>query len=56
MAPFKGDAGVVANLQARMREWLVQNTIRSDPTVRDALGTPFKKRRIDAPSGAQGNR
>lgn len=56
MAPFKGDAGAISNLQGKMQEWLVQNTLRSDPMVRDALGTSFRKRRIDAPSGAKGNR
>ncbi|GJN70782.1 hypothetical protein PLIIFM63780_002625 [Purpureocillium lilacinum] len=56
IAPFKGDSEAVGNLQGKMREWLVQNTIRADPMVRDALGTSFRKRRIDAPSGARGNR
>ncbi|UNI20599.1 hypothetical protein JDV02_006670 [Purpureocillium takamizusanense] len=56
IAPFKGDPEAVGNLQGKMREWLVQNTIRADPMVRDALGTSFRKRRIDAPSGARGNR
>ncbi|PHH90776.1 hypothetical protein CDD83_2667 [Cordyceps sp. RAO-2017] len=56
MAPFKGDPAAVKNLQGKMREWLVQNTIRADPLVRDALGASFRKRRIDAPSGAKGNR
>lgn len=56
MAPFKGDPAAAANLQGKMREWLVQNTIRADPMVRDALGTSFRKRRIDAPAGAKGNR
>ena len=56
VAPYKGDAHAVSNLQGKMREWLVQNTIRADPMVRDALGTSFRKRRIDAPSGARGNR
>ncbi|KYK60305.1 Heat shock protein DnaJ [Drechmeria coniospora] len=56
LSPFKGDPLVVRNLQGKMREWLVQNTIRSDPLVKDALGKSFVKRRIDAPSGAKGNR
>lgn len=56
MAPFKGDAAAVSNLRGKMREWLVQNTLRSDPMVRDALGVSFRKRRIDAPAGAKGNR
>ena len=56
MAPYKGDAEAAANLQGKMKEWLVQNTIRADPMVRDALGRSFRKRRVDAPSGAKGNR
>ncbi|QUC16103.1 uncharacterized protein UV8b_00344 [Ustilaginoidea virens] len=56
VAPFKGDASAVNNLRGKMREWLVQNTIRADPMVRDAMGTSFKKRRINAPAGARGNR
>lgn len=56
MAPYKGDADATANLRGKMREWLVQNTIRADPMVRDALGTSLRKRRVDAPAGAKGNR
>ncbi|KHN99432.1 Heat shock protein DnaJ [Metarhizium album ARSEF 1941] len=56
VAPFKGDSASVHNLQSKMREWLVQNTIRADPMVRDAMGRSYAKRRIDAPSGAKGNR
>lgn len=56
LTPFKGNPEIVANLQGKMREWLVQNTIRADPMVRDALGTSFRKRRVDAPAGAKGNR
>lgn len=56
MAPFKGDPAAAANLHGKMREWLVQNTIRADPMVKDALGTSFRKRRIDAPTGARGTR
>lgn len=56
LTPFKGDDAAVSNLQGKMREWLVQNTIRADPMVRDALGTSFTRRRADAPPGAKGNR
>jgi hypothetical protein len=56
LTPFKGDPEAATNLRGKMREWLVQNTIRADPMVRDALGTSFRKRRVDAPSGARGNR
>lgn len=56
MTPFKGDAEATSNLQGKMREWLVQNTIRADPMVRDAMGTSLRKRRVDVPAGAKGNR
>ncbi|KAH6899906.1 hypothetical protein B0T10DRAFT_600244 [Thelonectria olida] len=56
LAPYKGDSEATKNLQGKMREWLVQNTIRADPMVRDALGTSLKRRRLDAPAGAKGNR
>jgi hemerythrin len=56
MAPFAGDEHVVQSLKGKMKEWLVQNTIRADPMVRDALGRAFKKRRINAPSGAKGTK
>ncbi|KAK2597477.1 hypothetical protein QQS21_005947 [Conoideocrella luteorostrata] len=55
VAPFKGDAATINNLRGQMREWLVQNTIRADPMVRDALGTSLKRRRVDAPAGAKRN-
>ena len=44
MAPLAGDESGVKNLRGRVREWLVQNTIRADPEVRDAMGTALKKR------------
>ena len=56
LAPFKGDRQATSNLQGKMREWLVQNTIRADPMVKDALGNSLRKRRIDAPAGAKGTR
>ncbi|KAI5858187.1 hypothetical protein GGS23DRAFT_600682 [Durotheca rogersii] len=56
MAPFAGDAQVIASMRTKLKEWLVQNTIRADPMVRDALGRSLQKRRVDAPAGAKGNR
>ncbi|TLD21225.1 hypothetical protein PspLS_09169 [Pyricularia sp. CBS 133598] len=56
LVPFQGDAEAVANVQGKMKEWLVNNTIRSDPMVRDALGTALRRRRVDAPHGAQGTK
>jgi len=55
-APFQGNDEATSNLKGKMREWLVQNTIRADPMVRGAVGTSFRRRRIDAPAGAKGNR
>ncbi|KUI61040.1 Chaperone protein DnaJ [Cytospora mali] len=54
VAPFAGDAQVLASLRDKMQRWLVDNTVRSDPMTRDAL-LRFKRRRQDAPAGAQGN-
>ncbi|KAB5554693.1 hypothetical protein GE09DRAFT_1222177 [Coniochaeta sp. 2T2.1] len=56
MAPFAGDEQVVQSMKGKMKEWLVQNTIRQDPMVRDALGRAFQRRRADAPAGARGTR
>lgn len=56
MAPFAGDDEALSNMRGTVKEWLVQNTIRADPMVRDALGRSLQKRRVDAPSGAKGNR
>ncbi|KAL2196401.1 hypothetical protein P885DRAFT_61001 [Corynascus similis CBS 632.67] len=56
LAPFAGDEEIRNTMWAKVKEWLVQNTIRSDPMVRDALGRSFAKRRMDAPAGARGTR
>ncbi|KAH6655679.1 hypothetical protein BKA67DRAFT_690449 [Truncatella angustata] len=56
MAPYAGDPELVNGMRSKLKEWLVQNTIRSDPMVRDALGRSFQKRRADAPAGARGTR
>jgi hypothetical protein len=56
LSPFAGDPGTVDAMKSKVKDWLVQNTIRSDPMVRDALGNSFRKRRTDAPAGAKGNR
>lgn len=56
MAPFVGDDGAVKDLRSKIREWLVQNTIRADPEVRDAMGRAMGRRRMDAPVGARGTR
>lgn len=53
MAPVAGDEGGQNDMKGKVREWLVQNTIRADPEVRDAIGRFMQKRRIGAPAGAR---
>lgn len=54
MSPFVGDETGVKELRGRVREWLVTNTIRADPEVRDAMGRALAKKRVGAPPGARG--
>ncbi|KAL8903843.1 MAG: hypothetical protein Q9171_007262 [Xanthocarpia ochracea] len=53
MAPLVGDEVGQNDMKGRVREWLVQNTIRADPEVRDAMGRAMAKRRAGAPAGAR---
>ena len=53
MAPFVGDGDGVNDLKTKLKEWLVQNTIRNDPEVRDAMGKVMGRRRLGAPAGAR---
>ncbi|KAL9000970.1 MAG: hypothetical protein Q9169_000454 [Polycauliona sp. 2 TL-2023] len=53
MAPLVGDEAGQNDMKGRVREWLVQNTIRADPEVRDAMGKAMAKRRTGAPAGAR---
>lgn len=52
-APFIGDEQGTKDLGNKVREWLVTNTIRADPQVRDAMGRAMVKRRAGAPAGAR---
>lgn len=56
MAPFAGDQEALSSMRGKIKEWLVQNTIRNDPMVRDALGRGLQRRRVDAPAGARGTK
>lgn len=56
MSPFVGDQHALKDVKGKIKSWLVQNTIRNDPMVRDAIGRTLQKRRPDAPAGARGNR
>ncbi len=53
IAPFVGDNKAVGEVQGKVKEWLVQNTVRSDPMVRDALGNVLRKRRESVPAGVR---
>ncbi|CAD6589887.1 MAG: hypothetical protein ASARMPRED_004304 [Alectoria sarmentosa] len=54
MAPFAGDEQGTNELRGRVKEWLVNNTIRADPEVRDAMGRALAgRRRSGAPVGAR---
>lgn len=52
MAPFASDESSMRNLRGVAKEWLVQNTIRSDPEVRDALRTAIQRPRAQEPTEA----
>ena len=53
--PFTTDARSMQELRSSMRTWLVDNTVRSNPEVRDAMGRVIARRRTDAPTGARGS-
>ena len=53
MAPFSGDEQNLKYMRVKVKEWLVQNTIRNDPEVRDVIGKMIGKRRLGAPAGAK---
>ncbi len=53
MTPFAGDEAGTKELRGRMKDWLVNNTIKNDPEVRDAMGRALAKRRLGAPVGAR---
>ena len=53
MAPFVDDEMGARELRAKVKDWLVNNTIRADPEVRDAMGRAMGRRRVGAPPGAR---
>ena len=53
VAPFVGDEQGTKDLRGRVKDWLVNNTIRADPEVRDAMGRVMAGRRSGAPTGAR---
>lgn len=55
-APFKGREAEQKKLQGSVKHWIVQNTIRNEPEVRDLVGRELRRRREGAPMGARGTR
>lgn len=53
LTPFAGDPASMQDLRTAMRTWLVDNTVRSNPQVRDAIGRVLESRRTGAPTGAR---
>ena len=53
LIPFAGEAASMQELRAAMRTWLVDNTVKSNAGVRDAVGRVLERRRAGAPSGAR---
>ncbi|KAK7721776.1 hypothetical protein SLS57_005125 [Botryosphaeria dothidea] len=53
--PFQDEEGEGAKeLRGKMKDWIVQNSIKNDPQVRNAVGQLVAKRRQNAPPGARG--
>ena len=53
MAPFADDEAGIKELRGKVKDWLVNNTIKADPEVRDAMGKVMGRRRFGAPAGAK---
>ncbi|KAF2093467.1 membrane associated DnaJ chaperone-like protein [Rhizodiscina lignyota] len=56
LTPFAGDEAAEKDVRSQLQNWLVQNTIRATPEVRDAIGRVLQRRREGAPTGARGTR
>ncbi|KAI9728797.1 MAG: hypothetical protein M1834_007183 [Cirrosporium novae-zelandiae] len=53
LASFQGDEAGVGEVRGKVREWLVQNTIRADPEVRNAVGRVLERRKNTGPGSVQ---
>lgn len=56
LTPFAADDVAGREVREKLKQWLVQNTVRSAPEVRDAVGRALQRRRLDAPAGAKGTK
>lgn len=55
VTPFAGSPQAMDTLRQKIKRWLMDNTVRSDPMTRAAINQNIARRRQDAPAGAQGN-
>lgn len=51
LAPFRNDPGSIRELKASLKDWLVQNLVRGDPEVKQAVTDVFIKRREEGSIG-----
>jgi hypothetical protein len=56
MTPFAGDEAAMREMRGRMKRFLVDNTVRSNVEVRNAMGEAIARRRQGVPHGAVGAR
>lgn len=56
MTPFANDEGAMREMRGRMKRFLVDNTVRSNAQVRNAMGEAIARRRQGVPHGAVGAR
>ena len=56
LSAFAGDEAALADVKTKMSQFLVQNVVRNDPEVRNAVGEVMKRRRVGAPAGAKGTK
>ena len=56
MTPFAGDEAAMREMRGRMKRFLVDNTVRSNVGVRNAMGEAIARRRQGVPHGAVGAR
>jgi hypothetical protein len=45
LTPFIGEQSSIRELRLSLKEWLVQNTIRNDPEVKEAVNQVLNRRR-----------
>lgn len=52
LAPFASEDPNMKSLQVSLKEWLIQNTLRNNPDVKNAMNSVFERRRLEHDSGA----